>query len=262
MSPGSTTTLVLFFRSLKNNDLTHNDQLPYDKVTLTVTQGDIQEVMDALIQLFNSAPNSDGFLVVADDCTDTDSATAALAGLDHSSYAHPSITGVASIVVADKLYKTIMPSIGTAGVAPTATAAGALAVNTHYTNAETAAKAYTIPQAGAGREGDWITVTYIASIGNGNVHSYTQTTDAQYQLGSMVRNQGGSRSGVVDVSVANDDIVNITGDTNGDGGIGTTLRFVNKTGTTSGWSVDAVIQPQGTGAEACGATSATGFAAG
>ena len=261
MSPGSTTTLGLYFRSVKNNDLTHNDQIPYDTVTLTVTQGDIQEVMDALVQLFNSGPHSDGFLVIADDCTDTDSATAALAGLNHSSYAHPSITGVASILVADEKYRTDMPSIGTAGVAPSAISAGALAPNTHYTNAETAAKAYTIPQAGAGRAGDWITVTYIANIGNGNLHSYTQTTDANFAPGSMIRvqPQDATRIAVVDVSTTNDDILKITGLTNGDGGIGTTIKFVNKTGAALGWSVDAVVLGQG----ACTAASATTvFAAG
>lgn len=260
MSPGNATTLTLFFRSIKNNDLTHNDQLSYDTVTLTVTQGDMQEVMDALVQLFNSSPHSNGFIVVADDCTDTDSATAALAGLDHSSYAHPSITGVASITVAVEKYRTDMPSIGTAGVAPTAISAGALTVNTHYTNAETAAKAYTIPQAGSGRAGDWITVTYIANIGNGNLHSYT-VGDTNYAPGSMIRVQphDATRIAVVDVSTTNDDILKITGLTNGDGGIGTTITFVNKTGAADGWSVDAIVEGQG----ACSAASATTvFAAG
>ena len=260
MSPATTTTLDLFFRSIKNNELMHNDQLPYDKVTLTITQGDIQEVMDALVQLFNSSPHSNGFIVVADDCTDTDSATAALAGLDHSSYAHPSITGVANITIANKLYRSDLPEIGTAGAAPTAISVGALTVNTHYTNAETAAKAYTIASAADGKAGDWITVTYIANIGNTNLHSYT-VADTNYALGSMIRVQphDATRIAVVDVATTNDDILKITGLTNGDGGIGTTLRFVNRTGTSDGWAVDAVVEGQG----ACSAASATTvFAAG
>jgi len=256
MSPASTTTLDLFFRSTKNNELMHNDQLPYDKVTLTITQGDIQEVMDSLVQLFNAGPHSNGFIVVADDCATTDSAVTALNDLTiPTKYAHPSITGVASITVANKLYRSDLPSIGTAGVAPTAISVGALTVNTHYTNAETAAKAYTIPSAADGKAGDWITVTYIANIGDGNLHSYTTTTDTTFALGSMIRVQphDATRIAVVDVAVAADNILKITGLTNGDGGIGTTLRFVNRTGTTNGWAVDAVVEGQG----ACSAASAT-----
>ena len=250
MQPGSTTTIDMLFRSVKNNDLSHNNQLSYDKVVLTVTQGDVQEVLDALVQLFNKGPHSNGFIVVADDCATTDSATSSLDDVAiNTVYAHPSISGVASITVADKLFRTDLPSIGTAGAAPTATAAGALAVNTHYTNAETAAKAYTIASAADSKAGDFITVTYTAAIGNTNAHTYT-VADTNYAPGSMLIRSGGSAAGKVDVSTTNDDIITITGATNGDGGIGTTLRFVNKTGTTDGWSVEALTRSQGNGTTA------------
>ena len=264
ISPASATTVDMLFHSVKNNILMNNDQLSYDKVTLTVTQGDIQEVMDALVAKINSYPHSNGFIVIADDCATTDSATTALDNQTLSTvYAHPSISGIASITIADKLYSQAISSNtpGMGNAAPTAIAAGALALNTHYTNNETAAKAYTIPSAIDGKAGDWITVTYIADIGNTNAHTYTVTTDTQFTLGSLVVNGGGSRSGKVDVSVADDDEVLITGASNGDGGIGTTLRCVNKTGTTNGWSVVANVETQGNGTTAAAAFTACGFTA-
>ena len=58
-----------------------------------------------------------------------------------------------------------------------------------------------------------------------------------------------------------DDEVLITGASNGDGGIGTTLRFVNKTGATNGWSVVANVETQGNGTTAAAAFTACGFTA-
>jgi len=259
MSPASDTTIEMLFHSVKNNILMNNEQLTYDKVTLTVKEGDIQEALDALVQTINGHPNSNGFIVIADDCATTDSATTALNDQTISTvYCHPSITGVASITIADKLYSQAISSnaFGMGNAAPTAlTAAGALALNTHYQVNDTDAAAYTIPSAADGRAGDWITVTYIADIGNGALHTYTCTTDTQFTLGSriFVVGQDATRIPVIDTSVADDDRVSITGLTNGDGGIGTTLKFVNKTGTTNGWSVYAEVLGQG----AMSAASAT-----
>jgi hypothetical protein len=256
MSPASTTTLDLFFRSVKNNELMHNDQLPYDKVTLTITQGDIQEVMDALVQLFNSSPHSNGFIVVADDCTDTDSATAALAGLDHSSYAHPSITGIVSITVANKLYRSDLPSMTRGGASTVISNGLELAVNTNYHSVATAA-AMTIPSAAAGKAGDWITVRYQTVINNGATHTYTTTTDATFTAGSCVTRVGGGVASGVDVSDGSaKNILTIDGDTDGDGGIGTIVKFVNTSGTTDGWAVEAITYNQGDGSAAMAAATA------
>tara|TARA_R100001594_G_scaffold70101_1_gene104438 strand:- start:470 stop:1366 length:897 start_codon:yes stop_codon:yes gene_type:complete len=261
MNPNSDTTIKLHFKSVKNNHNWHGDQLGYDTVDLTVTQGKVEEAMKDIVRTINSAPHGDGFVVIADDMTTTDSDTSALNDLTRSTkYCSTAITGVSAINVSDALYRTDLPGIGTGNVAPTATAAGALAVNTHYINDDTASTAYTIPTAANGKAGDWITVTYTVSIGNTNTHTYT-TADTNFAVGSLIRNQGGSRVGVVDVSTTNDDRVLITGDTNGDGGIGSVIRFVNVTGAADGWAVDAELQPQGTGAEACGALTATGFVA-
>ena len=258
MSPASATTLDVLFRSVKNNDLNHNGQLSYDKVTLTVTQGDIQEVMDALISYFNSGNNSDGFVVIADDCTTTDSATTALDDQTIGAvYAHSSISGVASITVAAKSYPSQLPSL-TSGGATTAISNGLdLVVNTNYHSVATAA-AMTIPSAAAGKAGDWITVNYTTVINNGATHTYTtNAADATFTAGSYVTRVGGGVASGIDVSDGSaKNILTIDGDTDGDGGIGTTIKFINQTGTTDGWAVEAITYNQGDGSAAmAGATA-------
>ena len=50
-------------------------------MTITVTSDTEKAVMEAIAQKINQGPNSDGFILLADDLTAT--------------YAHPDITGVA-----------------------------------------------------------------------------------------------------------------------------------------------------------------------
>ena len=252
MSPASVTTIDMIFHSVKNNALMHNEQLKYDKVTLTVTQGDVQEVLDTLVQKINSHPHSNGFLVIADDCATTDSATSALANLAISTvYAHPSISGVYSITVADKSYPAQLPSIGTSNAALTAISATTLSVNTAYKGSVATALAMVIPSAAAGKAGDWITVVYTTAINNGAAHTYSGVTDVNYAPGSIILTMPGAddndstRVATTDEATTNDDVITITGLTDGDGGIGTTLKFVNMTGTTSGWSAYVVVEGQG-----------------
>tara|TARA_R100001460_G_scaffold94188_1_gene136232 strand:+ start:734 stop:1627 length:894 start_codon:yes stop_codon:yes gene_type:complete len=249
MAPASNSLIKLQFLSVKNNPGTHPDQLLYDKVVLNVVQGDLNEVMDAIVQKINSSPHNNGFLVIADDCVLTDSSVTALNDQPLSAeYVHPSITSCGAITVSEKLFRTDLPAIGTGGAAPTVAAAGTLLVNTHYTNAVTAAAAFVIPDPAGGKAGDFITVTYIGDIADGNLHSYTASSDTSFQLGSMIRvmPHNATRIGFVDVSITGDNVVKITGKTDGDGGIGTTLRFVNKTGDTDGWAVDVVVLGQRT----------------
>ena len=249
ISPASDTTVAMYFDSVKNNVHSHNAQLQYDTVVLTVTQGDTEEVLAALVQKINAHPKSDGFLVIADDCATTDSAVTALNDKTIStSYAHPSIEGVASITVADKLYRSQTPSLGTGNTAMTGISATALSVNTHYKGATATALAMTIPAAAAGKAGDWITVTYTTAIDNGAAHTYTSTTDTSFAAGSVLiglpgaDDDNGTRVGRVDeCSGSSDNVVTITGLTDGDGGIGTTLKFINMTGTTNGWAVEGMI---------------------
>ena len=145
-----------------------------------------------------------------------------------------------------------MPDFGVGGAEPTNISATALSVNTHYQSIA-AATAMTIPSAAAGKAGDWITVVYDVAAGNTNAHTYTTTTDTAYALGSTIRTSSGSGASRVptsDVSVAADNVITITGDTNGDGGVGTYVRFVNVSGDTLGWAADVLVGTHGTGVEA------------
>ena len=257
ISPASATTIEMLFGSVKNNILMNNSQLTYDKVTLTVTQGDIQEVMDALVAKINSYPHSNGFIVIADDMTTTDSAVTALDDQTVSTqYAHPSISGIASITVAAKLYRSDLPSMTSGGASTVVSNALELAVNTNY-HSIAGNCAMTIPAAADGKAGDWITVRYITVITDGNTHSYTTTTDATFTAGSCVTRVGGGVASGVDVSDGSaKNILTIDGDTNGDAGIGTVVKFVNQTGTTDGWAVEAITYNQGDGSAAmAGATA-------
>ena len=258
ISPASATTIDMLFHSVKNNILMNNERLTYDKVTLTVTQGDIQEVMDALVQKINSHPHSNGFLVIADDCATTDSATSALANLTiPTSYAHPSISGIVSITVAAKLYRAPSGMLGTGNATMTAISNGlALAVNTHYKSVATAC-AMTIPAAADGKIGDWITVRYTTVLNNGATHTFTTTTDATFTGGSCVTRIGGGVASGIDVSDGSaKNILTLDGDTNGDCGLGTVVKFINQTGTTDGWAVEALVLNQGNGSAAMAAATA------
>ena len=255
ISPATDTTIEMDFLSVKNNELAHNEQLAYDTVTLTVTQGDTEEVLAAIIQKINSHPHGDGFLVIADDCTTTDPATGSDATIS-AVYAHPSIGGVASISVAAELYRSQLPSMTSGGATTALGATTAMAVNTNYHTIATQIDA-TVPSAAAGKAGDWITVNYTTVINNGATHTYTTTTDATFTAGSYVTRVGGGVASGIDVSDGSaKNVLTIDGDTNGDGGIGTVVKFVNQTGTTDGWAVEALVLNQGNGSAAmAGATA-------
>ena len=70
-----------------------------DSIKLTVTQGKMQEVMEAIAQACHSYANKTGFIVLSDVCTTTDSATTALNDLTiDKEFLHSDITsGVVSI---------------------------------------------------------------------------------------------------------------------------------------------------------------------
>ncbi len=96
---------------------------------------------------------------------------------------------------------SFMRQPATSNGAPTAIAAGELAVNTFFTNAETAAKAYTLPKCVDGSIGDHITVLYIDAIADGNLHSYTlHSGDDNFTLGSSIVRVGGANASFADVS--------------------------------------------------------------
>jgi hypothetical protein len=144
--------------------------------------------------------------------------------------------------------KTLRDS-ATSNATPTAISdALALSVNTYYTSIAANADV-TIPSAAAGNIGDFISVYYSIAINDSVLHTYTTTTDTAFALGSTAVRVGGATASVGDLSVALDNVLTITGATNGDGGLGSTVRFVNMTGTTNGWAVAAVTLNQGDGSD-------------
>ena len=148
ISPTSDGAVTMYFDSVKRNDAVHADTIPMDSVVLNVTQGDTFEVCNELVRIINSAPHSDGFIVIADDMTTTDSATTALADLTVSAqYAHPSITSCEDIGVHANYHAARFPDFGVGNAEPTNISATALTVNTHYQSIA-AATAMTIASTG------------------------------------------------------------------------------------------------------------------
>ena len=73
MEPISATTMNLYFDAMATHHVdsvsTLDDSagvVKYDHVLLTITSGKFKDVSQAITQLINSAPHSDGFLVVCD----------------------------------------------------------------------------------------------------------------------------------------------------------------------------------------------------
>ena len=146
--------------------------------------------------------------------------------------------------------KELFHDVGTAGAAPTALTATELSVNTHYKNTTATTLAMTIPSAAASNIGDWITVVYSAALNNTVDHTYTTTTDAAFAPGSGIIRVGGAVTSAYDEATTDDNIITLTGATNGDGGPGTMLKFVNLTGTTNGWAVQVIVLNRGNGSAA------------
>ena len=140
----------------------------------------------------------------------------------------------------------------TSNAAPTAMTAIELAVNTHYTS-RAAATAMTLPSAAAGSIGDYITVFYSIAAGNSNAHTYTtHSGDDNFALGSTAVRIGGGVTSTAEIAIADDDVLTITGATNGAGGLGTTVKFVNLTGAKDGWACEAITTNSGNGSAAGG----------
>ena len=102
MQPTSDTNLTLYFKPALAHSSDYGMQGLRDTVNLTVSQGDTFEVMSTITDAIAnpSRDHSDGFIVIADDVTTTDSATSALANLSVlPQYIHPSITACSAITV-------------------------------------------------------------------------------------------------------------------------------------------------------------------
>ena len=121
----------------------------------------------------------------------------------------------------------------------------ALTVNTHYQSVVSSDQAVTLPSSGAGSAGDWITVVYGAIITAGQTHSYTVTDDTSWAISSTLLRWRTGAANAIDISEAGDNVVTIEGKANSDGGIGTSLKFVNTTGAADGWAVEVEVHGQG-----------------
>ena len=242
ISPTANNRVTMYFESIGNNDPLG----AYDNVVLETIVGDAFEVANELVRYINTTAPTDGFITIADDVVTQDPGDAAIAAI----YAHRSITGVNAInltpfVVTGSSSFASLPQpmqVGAAVAQPGD--AATLAVNSHYRFSTGSALGYRIPSCAAGRVGDWISVLYTARINAGAAHTFTTTTDANYYLGSTIRVTPGSgaRSGFIDVSTTNDNILTITGADDGDGGIGTRVMFRNMTGEVNGWAVECVVE--------------------
>ena len=244
ISPTANNRVTMYFKSVGNNDPLGK----YDSVVLETVVGDAFEVANELVRYINASIPHDGFVVVADDVAIQDPGDAVLT----PTYLHTSITGVNAINVTtimgasslNSSYKSFPQRMiaGEAAVQPGDTAT--LTVNTNYRFNTGATRAYNIPSCAAGRAGDYISILYTARIDNGAAHTFTTTTDANYLPGSIIRVPPGSgaRSGFIDLSTTDDNIITITGADDGDGGIGTRLMFKNMTGEVDGWAVECIVE--------------------
>ena len=241
--PASDTSVQLNFRSVRNSHDVHVDlSQGVDTVVLNTDQGKTFEVMNTILQHINAFPHHDGFIVVADDVT-TNYADATVV----AKYIDNNINSCGAITCAAKKSQGRLPSLGMGAKAMTSITATTLSVNTAYAGATATNLAMEMPSAAAGNAGDWITVLYSTAITSGQAHTYTTTTDTAYALGSIIRSLPGAddndstRPGRVDVAAAADNIITLTGLTDGDGGIGTYLKFVNVTGETNGWACEVEV---------------------
>ena len=242
--PASDTSVQLNFKSVRNSHDVNTALYGVDTVVLTTTQGKTFEVMNRILQHINNGPHHDGFIVVADDMT-TNFANATVP----ASYIHPDISACGAITCAAANNAVAnLPSLGMGAAAMTAVTATTLTVNKAYKGATATNLAMIIPSAAAGKAGDWITVLYTTAINNGQAHTYSGATDVNYAPGSVILTMPGAddndstRVATTDEATTNDDVITITGLTDGDGGIGTRLKFVNTTGAANGWAVECIVE--------------------
>ena len=121
IQPTNDGVLTLYFKPA----LAQGDNMLRDSVNLNVNEGDHYEVMSAITDAIAnpSRGHSDGFIVIADDVTTTDSAVTALNDLTvKAQYIHNSITSCGDIVVqptsvfgVHEYFETVdIPTTGTA----------------------------------------------------------------------------------------------------------------------------------------------------
>jgi len=252
--PVSNATTAFFFKSILGSDY------GMQKVVLTHTANKNKEVIKGVLACINAHPSKGGFIIVANSnvaaLTTGAEYNAVFNGLGLSTVA---ITQDVTGAVGGGTGNVYLPEMSWGAASTAISNSLALTVNTNYHSIATVVTA-TVPSAAAGKIGDWITVKYTTVINDGVVHTFNTTTDTTYVAGSTITRIGGGVASGIDVcdGSAKNTLV-IDGDTNGDGGIGTIIRFVNTTGKVDGWAVEAIVLNQGAGSVA--KNSATKFPA-
>ena len=147
----------------------------------------------------------------------------------------------------------------TAASVTTVTAAGALARNSvNHINRATAMNV-TLPPAAECSRGDIIVCKYIGAINNGQLHKYGTSGEflaSHSCLFGKAAEDGDSQDVKTLITAPNgtsNDFLNLTGATNGQGGIGTILKF-HFDG--SQWAVNGQLEKQGDGSAAATAVFA------
>jgi len=248
--PLSTTVTNFYFKSVLGSDY------GMQKVALTHTASKNKEVIKGVLACVNAHPSKGGFIIVANSnaaaLTTGTEYNAVFNGLGLSTVA---ITQDVTGAVGGGTGNVYLPEMSWGAASTVISNSLALTVNTNYHSIATVVTA-TIPSAAAGKIGDWITVKYTTVINDGVVHTFNTTTDTTYVAGSTITRIGGGVASGIDVcdGSAKNSLV-IDGDTDGDGGIGTVIRFVNTTGAANGWAAESIVLNQGDGSAAMAAAT-------
>jgi hypothetical protein len=248
--PESNILTNFYFKSILGSDY------GMQKVALSHTANKNKEVIKGVLACMNAHPSKGGFVIVANA-----NVAALTTGAEYNAVFNG--LGLSTVAITQDVVglegggtgNVRLPEM-TWGAGSTAISNGlALTVNTNYHSIATVVTA-TVPSAAAGKKGDWITVKYTTVIHDSVVHTYNTTTDATYVAGSTITRIGGGVASGIDVcdGSAKNTLV-IDGDTNGDGGIGTTIKFVNTTGLVDGWAAEAIVTNQGDGSAAMAAAT-------
>jgi len=247
--PESAILTNFYFKSVLGNDY------GMQKVALAHTSGKNKEVIKGVLACVNAGPKSGGFVIVANA-----NVAALTTGAEFSEVLQGFVTGVAITqdvtgAVGGGTGNVYLPEMSWGAASTAISNSLALTVNTNYHSIATVVTA-TVPSAAAGKIGDWITVKYTTVINDGVVHTFNTTTDTTYVAGSTITRIGGGVASGIDVcdGSAKNTLV-IDGDTNGDGGIGTVIRFVNTTGAANGWAAESIVVNQGDGSVAMAAAT-------
>jgi len=248
--PVSNATTAFFFKSILGSDY------GMQKVVLTHTANKNKEVIKGVLACINAHPSKGGFIIVANS-----NAAALTTGTEYNAVFNG--LGLSTVAITQDVTGAVGGGTGNVylpemswGSGSTALSNGlALVANNNFHSIATAVTC-SLPSAAGGKIGDWITVKYTTVINNGVVHTFNTTTDTTFVRGSTITRIGGGVASGIDVcnGSAKNTLV-IDGDTNGDGGIGTIIRFVNTTGKVNGWAAESIVLNQGDGSVAMAAAT-------